>query len=270
MAKLSVIEMVRDILNDTDSDNVNSINDTIESLQVAQIVKTCYFEMIANRNWPHLRKTITLDDVLSISTPTHLKLPVGIKEMLSFYYDKQKVGDTKSRYSELKYLEPDEFLRKTNNRNSLESNITQITDLGGIKLLIRNDKQPEYYTSFDDEYLVCDSYDINLENTLHASNTQCLVYQDPVWSMDDSFVPDLPSEAFPALLEESKSTAFIVLKQQANEKAEQKSKRQQRWLSRKAWRVSGGVKYPDYGRKRRGASSTSSSLIDKDGTLNVI
>lgn len=270
MAKMTVLEIVQDILNDADADPVNSINDTVESVQTAQIVKTCFFELIANRNWPHLRKTINLDSLGDNSLPTHLKLPVGIKELIAFNYNKLKPENNKDRFESLRHYEPEEFLRRVNNRNSLESNVLKVQDLGGISLLIRNDKQPEYYTSFDDEFIVADSWDLLIEDTLQSSQTQCVVYQDPIWSTDDSFIPDLPSEAFPALLEESKSTAFIVLKQQANEKAEQKSRRQQRWLSRKAWRVSGGVKYPDYGRSGRVGSTRQSTLLDKDGTLNVI
>jgi hypothetical protein len=270
MAKLSLLEIVQDILNDADSDPVNSINDTVEGGQVAQIVKTCYFEMIASRNWPHLRKTVQLDASLDPFQPTHLKLPVGVKELLVFNYNKLKPENAKDRFGSLKYYQPEEFLRKINSRNSLEDNILKVTDFGGIALLMRNDKQPEFYTSFDDEYVVTDSWDTEIENTLTTANTQCVVYQDPSWTTDDSFIPDLPSEAFPALLEEAKSTAFIVLKQQANEKAEQKSKRQQRWLSRKSWRVSGGVQYPNYGRAGRvGHSQARSTLIDKDGVVNV-
>ena len=37
----------------------------------------------------------------------------------------------------------------------------------------------------------------------------------------------------------------------ANQKAEQKAARQQRWLSRKAWRIEGGIEYENYGRSFR-------------------
>lgn len=267
MAKMTLLEIVQDILNDTDSDEVNSINGTVESIQVAQIVKTTYFEMIASRNWPHLKRTIQFEDALDADKPTHLKLPVGIKELIVFNYNGRKPNDEKERYGTLIFLQPEEFLRRTNNRNSLNDNIIEVTDFGGVTLLIRNDTPPQNYSSFDDEYVVLDSFDINVENTVNADQTQCLVYEDPIWSTDDSFIPDLPAEAFPALLEESKSTAFVVLKQQENGKAEQKARRQQRWLSRKAWRVSGGVRYPDYGRKRTSATTTRNPLIDRDGTL---
>ena len=270
MAKMTLLEIVQDILNDADSDAVNSINDTVESLQVAQIVKTSFFEIIANRNWPHLRRTVQLVDVLDPARPTHLRLPEGTKELVLFNYNKRKEDDpARDRYQSLKYFEPEEFLSQTNRRNTNNATVDTAVDGGGISFHYRNDIQPTFYTSFDDDFVVLDSFNNALETTLQGSQTQCVIYFDPVWVNDDSAIPDLPSEAFPALLEEAKATAFIVLKQQANNKAEQKSKRQQRWLSRKSWRVSGGVKYPDFGRKRRFSSATRSTLIDKDGTLNV-
>jgi hypothetical protein len=265
MAKLTLLDMVQDIANDLDTEEINSINDTVESVQIAQILKTSYFELIANRNWPHLRRTIKLDSVSDTLRPTHLQLPILIKEMLSFTYDKRSESSpTRAKYEEIKYLEPEHFLVKTNNRNVLNTNVDSITDFGGVSILIMNDRHPEYYTSFDDNYIICDSFNSDLEDTLQSSKTQAIAYVEPAWTHTDSFIPDLPSEAFPLLLEEAKSTSFLVLKQVTNEKAEQKARRQNRWLSRKSWRVSGGVRYPDYGRKTVGYQNKSSIMFDKD------
>ncbi len=38
MAKMTLLEIVQDIMSDMDSDEVSSINDSVESLQVAQHV----------------------------------------------------------------------------------------------------------------------------------------------------------------------------------------------------------------------------------------
>lgn len=250
MAKLTLLEIANDISNDVDTEPFNSINDTVESLQIAQIIKTTYFELIANRNWPHLKRTVQLDSVSDLTKPTHLKLPELTKELISFAYNKKKVDSlTRDRYSDLTYLEPDQFLRKVNMRNVDNADTIKVTDFGGAPIYIKNDKQPEYFTSFDDEYVVLDSYDAAIESTVQNSNTQALVYFEPSWTHSDSAIPDLPSEAFPLLVEEAKSTAFIVLKQQANAKSEQKARRQNTWLSRKAWKVDGGMEYPNYGRK---------------------
>ncbi len=50
MAKMTLLEVVQEILSDMNSDNVNSINDTIEAQQVVQIAKRTYFNRWARRN----------------------------------------------------------------------------------------------------------------------------------------------------------------------------------------------------------------------------
>lgn len=249
--KNTLLEIVQDILNDLDSDEVNSIDDTIESQQVANIVKQCYFELIANRNWPHLRKLITLNSSLDTSKPTHLQIPDEMKELVFFNYDTKELGDTRSKFQEVKYKYPDEFLRYVSVRNGDNDNVDEIYDWSGSRFYIFNDKAPLYWTSFDDEWIVCDAYDKQVDSTLQSQKTQVLAYLEPSWSHLDGAVPNLPSEAFPLLIEEAKSTASLVLKQMANQKAEQKATRQNKWLSRKAWRTHGGVRYPNYGRNSR-------------------
>lgn len=249
--KKTLLGMTRDILNDLDADEVNSIDDTTEAQQVANIIKQCYEEMVTNRNWPHTRKLIQLEASGSLDRPNYLRLPDRLKELEDFRYDKRTQTDTKVRLQPVKYLEPDEFLRVIANRNSDNTNVSQIQDFSGSTLLIYNDKPPQYWTSFDDTYLVTDAYDSAVDDTLKSSKTQCLAYIDPEWVHEDDAIPDLPTDAFAALQEEAKSVAFVTLKQMANQKAEQKSQRQNRWLSRKAWRASGGVRYENYGRKGR-------------------
>ena len=251
MAKMTLLEIVQDILSDMDSDEVNSIDDTIESQQVAQIVKTCYHEMISNRDWPHLQKLIQLDALNDITKPNYLRLPNEVKELKLVKYDARKEGSDKLEMKDIRYKTPDAFLRYVSNRNSTLDNVQTVTDFSGTSLLIFNNYAPSYWTSFDDLNLVFDSYDVAVDNTLKQSKNQAMAYMEPVWVHLNTAIPDLPSEAFSSLLEEAKSTAFFVLKQMVNAKSEQKAARQKTWLSRKAWRASGGVQYADFGRKGR-------------------
>lgn len=250
MAKMTLIEIANDIANDIDTEPFNSIDDTIESVQIAQIVKTTFFEIIANRNWPHLKRTVQLDSVADFTRPTHLKLPLLTKELLRLAYNRVKVeSPDRDNFKDLYWVDPEEFLKHSNMLKSDEEYVEKINDFGGAPFYIRRDKQPECYTSFDDEYVILDSYLLDIENTVQTSNTQALVYFEPSWVHSDDSIPDLPSEAFPLLLEEAKSAAFLVLRQQANAKSEQRARRQNTWLARKSWRVSGSIRYPDYGRK---------------------
>lgn len=248
--KKTLLEMTQDILSEMDSDEVNSISDTVESQQVAGIIKNCYNEMLSNRNWPHLRKLMSLDSLADLSKPNYLKLPKGTKELIVFNYDGATLHNTNITFNPVTYKEPDAFLRYISARNSASDDVVSVKDPSGITLLILKNKAPQFWTSFDDTYIVCDSYDAEVDDTLRSSKTQCLAYMESRWEHSDDAIPDLPEEAFAALEEEAKSTAFVVLKQMVNQKAEQKAGRQNRWLSRKAWKAHGGVTYPDYGRKR--------------------
>jgi len=251
MAKLSLIEIVNDISNDLDTEPFNSIDDTVESVQIAQIVKTSYFEIMARSNWPHLKRTVQLDNVSDTEKPTHLKLPELTKEVVSFSYNKLREDSlTRDRFSCLEYLPASDFIKKMNERNLDNENVIKTFDFGGAPFYILNNKAPSCFTSFDDEYIVLDSYNSVIEDTVQGSNTQAIIYFEPSWTHEDSAIPDIPSEAFPLLIEEAKSTAFIVLKQSPNAKSEQKARRQKVWLSRKSWRAEGGVQYPNYGRYR--------------------
>jgi hypothetical protein len=251
MAKRSLLDMVQEIQNDLDLDEIESIDDTVESEQIVSILKSTYYAMMSNRDWPHLRRSIQIDGLGDTTKPTHMKLQDGIKEMCFINYNKIKNGETRKRYEEIEYLQPDHFLHKTNQRNNDDSDTVSVTDTGGIEILIKNDTPPQYYTSFDDEYLVFDSYDNTVDTTLQESKVQAMAYVMPEWNSSDTFIPDLPENAFTALVEEAKSRASFRLKQVTDQKAEQEAGRQNRWLARKARRVAGGIQYPDWGRKGR-------------------
>lgn len=249
--KMTLLELVQDILSEMDSDETNHIDDTVEAAQVAQIVKSTYYEIISNRNWPHTRKLIQLESSGDITKPNYLKLPENLKELSLFKYSKEKMDDLNTRYEDVRYVEPEAFLRRVSSQSNYNQHIEAITDFSGAVLYIRNNAAPSVWTSFDDTYLVTDSYDKAVDDTLKKAKTQATAYIVPLWETRDDFVPDLPVEAFSLLLEEAKSTAFLSLKQMTNQKAEQKAGRQNRWLSRKAWRAKGGVTYYDFGRKGR-------------------
>lgn len=248
--KYTLLEIVSDILSDMDGDYVDSINDTDEATQVAQIVKTTYQAMMSNRNWPHTARVLNITPSSNNLLPTHTTLPDNVKELISVYYDVKKSGETRLNYRQIKYLDPDDFLRYTNQRNNDDINCDIILDPSGVKVLIMTNKAPEYYTSFDDKIMVFDSYDSVVDSTIQANKTQIRAYTIPPFEMEDDFTPDLPDEAFAALIEEAKSKAMFKLKQTQDIKAEQEANRQQRWLSRKAWKTHEKDLYPySYGRK---------------------
>lgn len=249
MAKMSLLEIVTDILNDLDSDAVNSIDDTVESQQVAQIVKSTYFALMHIRNWKGNRQLLNLIASGNASLPTHVTLPENLSELSFVNYDSHRAGQDRKIYTAIRYVYPDEFLRRQNGMNNESDYIDIIQDPSGVELLIRNDMPPTVWTSFDDKVIVFDSYDKAVDDTIQSSKIQAFGYVTPSWEMTDDFIPQLPEEAFTLLTEEAKSKASVKLRQTADPKAEQEATRQNRWLAGKQWRAHKGARSPNYGRR---------------------
>lgn len=246
----TLLEIVQDILTNVDGDKVNSIADTEESEQVAEFVRGAYNDLMSHTKWPHTRRAISLIPFADPAKPTHMKLPTDVKEVISIQYDARKIGETRRYYKEMKYLDPDDFLRRLNSRDNTSTNMSLITDTSGIELIIQKDKAPEFYTSIDDVNLIFDSYDEGIDTTLNEAKFQTQAYIMPQFLLVDTFVADLPPDAFSLLKQEALSRVQFRMRQINDPKAEQEVRRQSNWMSRNAWRTQGGIKYPDYGRRK--------------------
>jgi len=247
--KYSLLEMTIDILSDMDSDLVNAIGDSEESEQVARIIKSSFFEIISRKDWPHLRKTVTLENSNDTAIPNQLMIPEGTSKLEFLSYSQRVKEEDRASFKELKYLYPDEFIRKMNIISNPDNDNVDTISINGTDLFIQNDVAPTYYTSFDDVSIITDSYVEDLSTTLQGASAQCVIYFEPSWAVEDDFVPDLPSEAFPLLIAEAKSICFARIKQQIDQKAEQQAIRGNIAMSQRGWAVKGGVRYPNYGRR---------------------
>lgn len=204
--KLSLLEICQNILNAMDSDKVNSIDDTEESLMVAEIVKEAYLYLMSKRDWPHLTELTTLEGVADVLRPTYMKIPDTINKVLWIKYNKKKVT----------YMEPEDFKDMIDTRTFQAG----VVDANGYYI----SQDPVYWTSYDDQYIVFDGYLASTDSTLQASKSACYAVHEAEWVHEDDAIPDLPEKFFPTLVAEAKSASFLNLKQQANAKEEGKSK----------------------------------------------
>ena len=216
--KLSLLDMVQDVMSAMDSDNVNSIDDTVESAQVATIVREAYFDLISQRDWPFLRTTFSLQGLADTDNPTHMLLEEGYSKIIWVKYNKHDVH----------YMDPKTFQDMIDQR--IET--PDVVDANGF--LINQD--PTYYTTFDDETVVFDGYDQDEDSTLQTSKSTCYGVMVPDWIHEDNFVPTLPAKMFSTLVAEAKSNAFLNLKQQANAKEERKAQRGRNIFQSESWR----------------------------------
>ena len=200
---MTLLEMVQSILDSLDSDDVNSIDETEESLQVVGMIKDTLYALLSDKEWPHLHKTCKLLSVGSTSRPTELQIPESVSTITDVRYDITETGDSDTTYRTLTYLDPADFLDRSLRLSSSATTTETVTLSSGTILFVENDKMPQYWTSFDDEFLVLDSFDNTEESTVQGSKTIIMCTEIPTWTPSDTFVPDIPINMFPLFLAES-------------------------------------------------------------------
>ena len=249
MARMPVLEMTQDILSDMNSDEVNTINGSLEATQVSQIIKTTYFNITEGKDLAHFKELFRLDSGTS-AKPTHMLIPATIIDIEWVKYNTELAASDKDLYTKIKYKTPEEFLYIVDKRDSTDTtNIKVVTDASSTLLNINKTKVPQYFTSFDDETIVMDGYIASLETNLQQSKTQCFGKRAATFTLSDTFTPDLPVQMFTYLLAEAKSNCFLTLKQMPNQKAEQTSISQKRKMSQEAFRLKNGITFANFGRK---------------------
>lgn len=241
--------MTQDILSGMSSDEVNSISDTPESLQVATIIKQKYFDIINRVPLPEHEQLVQLDPSLDETSPVLMYVPNGIADLKWLKYFDSNVQDgttpddfqhdlnvdiTSSPgsitaapgYLYVTLLPANQFIDMVNSFNPLESNVESFSFSdksnsipGNYKFYYKNDRQPCYCTVINNYYVIFDSFDQTQDSTLQASKTMAWGRIIPSWSMVDSFIPDLADEQFQLLINEAKSLAFYELKQQPHQLA---------------------------------------------------
>jgi hypothetical protein len=247
--KMTLLEMTQDILSDMDSDFVNSITDTPDAMQVASVIRTTYYELFALRVWPHSGTLISLESSADSNKPNYLRLPDKVYNIEWIKYNRRGVDDAQDRFVDVKPISPKEFMDRVMARSTSDDKVTVVTDFSGVGLNILTNKAPEICTTFDDEWVVFDSYDSDVDAILQSSKSQGFVYLEPSFTLEDTFVPEMPAKAFPYLLSEAKSVCFNSLKQLPNAKEEQRSRRQRTWLASEKRRVGNYiVDRPNWGR----------------------
>lgn len=248
--KKTLLEIVQKCLNDISGDTVNSISDTTESLQLVEIVEDTYNNLMAKTEWKIEKGVFSLESVSSVLRPNYLKLPDAIEEIGEIKYNKQKDDEDRLNFQTLIYVSPVQFIDMTDSRNETLDNIVLVEDFDGTMLKIINDKAPTYWTSFDDKYIVFDSWDSAVESTMQGFNSKTIAAKRrTTFLKQDNFVPDLPEDQFPLLIAMCKKRASQVLRQVEDPGASEDSLRLTRIRARKSWKARGGINTVDYGRK---------------------
>jgi len=366
--KMNLLQLTQNILSALNSDEVNSISDTTESLQVANIIQTTYYNMLSRYDLPEHNQLFQLDASTVETQPVLMFKPEGISriEWIKYFdanpyesnsmqsdqygaYSQHDVnvdlranasgwsttssssvaiatgtavftvpsglsistgnsayaasgGNTMSGtvasysgstltlnitktsgagtfsswtitqsnpqvygpgYLDVEIIPLKKFLHRVNQFNLSNNNIETFTltvpniatgESQNYSFNYQTDGQPQYCTVIQNYYVIFDSYDSSIDSTLQSSKTEYFGWVLPSFQLTDSYIPQLDDQVFPLLLNESKSLAYLELKHQTHQKAEQEVQRQistiQKYKSATK-QDSDFDRFPNYGRHNK-------------------
>jgi hypothetical protein len=252
MAKDTLIELVQDILSDSDGDEINSISDTIEGQQCATVIRRIYQDIIETYDLQGTETAFKLEASGDADLPTLMRVPSDISDVYEVRYNTSI--DAIPIYTVIPYTTPSDFLTRVANNDSSQPNYQDMIEPeGGFTLSIRNDQAPSMWTSFDGgDTLLFNSFDSDVDSTLQTSKTQCLGRKRFDLVIADTTVIDLPEQLQQLLYNEAREMFFELYKDGApravNERARySRMKMKERHTKFEAPPIE---RLPDYGRKK--------------------
>lgn len=256
MAEYTLLDYTQTILSAMDSETVNSYSDTVESIQVANVIRTVYNDLQARLDLPEHYTLFELTASTNSLQPILMTRPSDVMTIEWIQYDKKILGQTDPFYQDVPFLNLDEFLRRMNSLKVSDTGIgtfdlTQGTD--SVTFIYRTNRAPSYYTTFDDRTIIFDSYDSAVDSTLQKTKTRAYGKKDQTFTLNDTFVPFLDRDLSTLLLNESKVLAFAELKQDQHQVAKQwanrgwtKVQKSQRGINHEQTELD---RAPNYGRR---------------------
>lgn len=225
MSSLTLLDYVQLIASSLDSDEVNSYDDSVESLQIANVVKTVYDDIQSRAD---LNEHYTMFELTASGTstrPVMMHRPSFVTSLLWVKYNIIADGETAPHWREIKFLPIDKFMEMQYQLSTDDSNVgsfdyTVNTD-NTLTFIYRDDKAPDYYTTYDDTTIIFDSYDSEVDTTLQKTKTLCYGKKDQTFTLSNTFVPFLDRDLSNLLLNEAKVLAFSELKQVGHDVAKQ-------------------------------------------------
>lgn len=227
--RYTLLEAVQLILSAMDSDEVNSISDTVESNQVALLLKSVYYDCAVELNLQEQESVFELIASGNSVLPVLMTLPTNVMNLYSIRYNNKLSTETLPNYKTVTFVPFEDFLVMQQSLPSTGTNVgTMFYTINGehFESVYLNDKFPEYYTTLGGTTLLFDSYVATEDDTLQKSKTLCTGLVYPEFTLSDTFVPQFNPDQFSYYINRAKIRAFAELKQVPNQEASSEARNQ--------------------------------------------
>ena len=252
MAKRTILELVQQLGEGIGSDEIDSLDETIEASEIATILKQTFNEVISRKRWEFIADRVRqLDAIAGGSTQLNtLLIPSDVTRINCLKY--RNTDNTVVEFTEIEYLQPCEFLEYVQSRNSADANVTAIANDDGVAINVLTDAPPTRWTSFDEEVITFDAYDSTVatgnlaaDSVIIADIVPSIDYTDPTATLK------LPERMETLVFNEALSTCNYRLRQTNDPRADRIARRQHISLRENEAITNKDTKEANYGRNSR-------------------
>lgn len=271
--RFSLLNIVQRTLSSMDGDEVNSISDTTESLQVATCAETVYNDIIQGSDPPEDFRMFSLQPSNDVTAPIVMYRPLGFESVNWIKYQRTIQDDDSGQlwWTMMQPIGMEEFLKRQDGLSLDAPDVSQMNLVlpnTTLQVLYYNDRSPDYYTSWDDETVLFSSIDTAVDTTLQANKTLCYGQYSIQFLMIDGFVPAFDSQVHQLWLHETKALASAEMRQVTNAAAEKAARKTWIKLQDDKQAINIGSyynQYPNYGRTTRPSRGRGVYNILKEG-----
>lgn len=186
----TALELVNYVMGD-DGDPVSTIGETEDSEIALRVVNRAYLKLEEDINWFYRRVITKLSTAADTATTWNattypnlayvMAIPDNVENIINVYYESDSSKSTKKHVT---YMPPGEFQFR-------------IISKDGFK----TDRDPLYYTCWDETYLVFDGVNTSNESQLSEGNSEILCHKFGGTDLvNDTDTLDMPNRFFTALI----------------------------------------------------------------------
>ncbi len=221
----TVLSYVQTCLSVMDSDNVDDINDTVESLQVANALEQVYYETMNRQDWPHLNKALTLTAAADVNNPTQFAIGNDVKLINELIYNVSEAMPAEYVRRELHWLPFKDFLERFSSGEG-DTDKQLITVGSGVQFYVSLNQWPHYWTTIDDTLVVMDGVNQTYESTLTSTKLTGTGIVLPAFAITNVFEVPVPKHMESLIQAELNRECFHYFKQTESVPDERKAQRQ--------------------------------------------
>ena len=174
--KYTLLQMVQRIAAKLGGDEISTLDETIEAVDIKNEVLNTFDDLISIQEWEwlkHIPRQLDARTVDPAQPACVLNIPADVLHIESLMYEVQSVVGERATCKKLTYLAPAAFQQMVMSRG-IGDNIDELT-VNEIPWRIYNNRNPSYFTTFDERVVVFDGYDSAIDTTgIDYSKTSCI------------------------------------------------------------------------------------------------